>query len=117
MHRTLSLRSQKLSNVGKGRSSNGGPKFISRAPPCFGRHVKLLALAAFVVVKTHSIPKEGTQSGRPVVKIYAESLSQHEKKHFVSTALNGIRVGELMMIIITAEIFTRYSQQLIRLYS
>jgi hypothetical protein len=32
-------------------------------------------------------------SRRPVVKIIAESLSQHDEKHVVPTALSGIRVG------------------------
>jgi hypothetical protein len=30
----------------------------------------------------------------PIVKIIAESLSQHDKKHFVPTSLSGIRVGK-----------------------
>jgi hypothetical protein len=30
---------------------------------------------------------------RPVVKIFAESLSQHDEKHVVPTPLSGIRVG------------------------
>jgi hypothetical protein len=30
---------------------------------------------------------------RPVVKIIAESLSQHDEKHVVPTPLSGIRVG------------------------
>jgi hypothetical protein len=32
-------------------------------------------------------------SRRPVVKIIAESLSQHDEKHVVPTPLSGIRVG------------------------
>jgi hypothetical protein len=32
-------------------------------------------------------------SGRPDVKIIAESLSQHDEKHVVPTPLSGIRVG------------------------
>jgi hypothetical protein len=31
---------------------------------------------------------------RPVVKIIAKSLSQHDKKHVVPTSLSGIRVGK-----------------------
>jgi hypothetical protein len=34
-------------------------KLLSRAPPCFGRHVKPLVPAAFTVVSTHSSFKEG----------------------------------------------------------
>jgi hypothetical protein len=34
-----------------------------------------------------------TSGRRPVVKIIAESLSQHDEKHVVPTSLNGIRVG------------------------
>jgi hypothetical protein len=33
------------------------------------------------------------RSGRPVVKIIAESLSQHDEKHVVTTPRSGIRVG------------------------
>jgi hypothetical protein len=35
---------------------------LSRAPPCFGRHVKSLVPAAFVVVSTHQpalVPRDG----------------------------------------------------------
>jgi hypothetical protein len=35
----------------------------------------------------------GLTSGRPVVKIIAESLSQHDEKHVVPTPLSRIRVG------------------------
>jgi hypothetical protein len=34
-----------------------------------------------------------TSGRRPVVKIIAESLSQRDEKHVVSTPLSGIRVG------------------------
>jgi hypothetical protein len=34
-----------------------------------------------------------TSGRRPVVKIIAESLSQHDEKHVVLTPLSGIRVG------------------------
>jgi hypothetical protein len=37
----------------------GDQNLLSRAPPCFGRHVKLLVPAAFAVVSTHSSFKEG----------------------------------------------------------
>jgi hypothetical protein len=52
------------------------------------------------------IPKEGPREGfprrvdagrRPVVKIIAESLSQHDEKHVVTTPLSGIRVGDRKM--------------------
>jgi hypothetical protein len=32
---------------------------LSRAPPCFGRHVKTLVPVAFAIVSTHSSFKEG----------------------------------------------------------
>jgi hypothetical protein len=35
-----------------------------------------------------------TSGRRPVVKINAESLSQHDEKYGVPTTLSGIRVGE-----------------------
>jgi hypothetical protein len=40
---------------------NGDQNLLSRAPPCFGRHVKLLVLVpvAFAIVSTHSSFKEG----------------------------------------------------------
>jgi hypothetical protein len=34
---------------------------------------------------------------RPVVKIVAESLSQHDEKHVVSTTLSGIKVGRRLV--------------------
>jgi hypothetical protein len=38
--------------------------------------------------------QEGLTSGRrPVVKIIAKSVSQHDKKYVVPTSLSGIRVG------------------------
>jgi hypothetical protein len=55
---------------------------FARAPPCFGRRVKLLVPAAMVVV------------GRLVVKIIAESVSQDDEKHVVLTPLSGIKVGK-----------------------
>jgi hypothetical protein len=36
----------------------GDQNLLSRAPPCFGRHVKLLVRATFAVVATHSRFKE-----------------------------------------------------------
>jgi hypothetical protein len=76
----LCVRTWKLSNVRKGPMDD--QNFISRARalPCFGRHVKLLVPAAFAVVSIHSSFKDGCcQLGRrPIVKIVAESLSQHD---------------------------------------
>jgi hypothetical protein len=46
-----SVRSQKLRNIHKGRSSNGN--LMSQAPPCFGRHGKPLVPAVFPVVNIH----------------------------------------------------------------
>jgi hypothetical protein len=64
---------------------------LSRAPPCFERHVKPFVTAAFAIVPT---PVSRLTSGRrPVVKIIAESLSQHDEKQVVPTPLSGIRVG------------------------
>jgi hypothetical protein len=43
----------------------GDQNLLSRAPPCFGRHVKPLVPVAFAVVSTHSSFKEGgRQAGR-----------------------------------------------------
>jgi hypothetical protein len=54
----------------------GDQNLLSRAPPCFGRHVKQLVSAAFAVV----IPTP-VLGRRRVVKIVAESLLQHEATH------------------------------------
>jgi hypothetical protein len=60
----------------------GDQNVLSRAPPRFEMHVKLLVPAAFDVVSTHCSFKE---AGRlPVVKIIAESLSQHDEKHYTN---------------------------------
>jgi hypothetical protein len=37
---------------------------------------------------------------RPVVKIIAESLSQHDEKHAVPTPLSGVRVGGRYLFIL-----------------
>jgi hypothetical protein len=63
----------------------GDQNLLSRAPPCFGRHVTPLVPAAFAVVSIHSSFK--------IVNIIAESLSQHDEKHVVPTPLSGIKVG------------------------
>jgi hypothetical protein len=39
-----------------------------------------------------------TSGRRPVVKIIAESLSQHDEKHVVPTPLSGIRVGRRRLL-------------------
>jgi hypothetical protein len=62
----LSVWTRKLSNDRRGQSLDGWAKFITRAPPCFGRHVKLLVPAAFAVVSIHS---SFNVVRRPVVKI------------------------------------------------
>jgi hypothetical protein len=67
----------------KHRSQN----LLSRGPPCFGRHVKPLVPVAFAIASTHSFQGGLTSGRRPVVKIIAESLSQHDEKHVVPTPL------------------------------
>jgi hypothetical protein len=54
---TLHVRSRKLSNVRKGHSSDGWPKFIILSS--FGRYVKLLVPVAFALVSTQSSIKDG----------------------------------------------------------
>jgi hypothetical protein len=44
-----------------------------------------------------------TSGRRPVVKIIAESLSQHDKEHVVPTPLSGIRVGKKNRIVLHYE--------------
>jgi hypothetical protein len=68
----------------------GDQNLLSRAPPCFRRHIKPLVPIAFAVQFQGGL----TSGRRPVVKIIAESLSQHDKKHVVPTPLSGIRVGK-----------------------
>jgi hypothetical protein len=64
-------------HLSKGQSSDG---LLSRAPPCFVRHVKLLVQV---------------RSGRrPVVQIIAESLSRRDEKHVVPTPLSETKVGK-----------------------
>jgi hypothetical protein len=84
----LGVRSRKLNNVLKGHRM-GDQNLLSRVPPCFGRHVKPLIPVAFALVSTHSTPLtlqlQGglTSCRRPIVKIIAESLSQHNEKRLV----------------------------------
>jgi hypothetical protein len=47
----LGVRSQKLSNISPSWVTKS---LLSRAPPCFGRHVKPLVPAVFVFVSAHS---------------------------------------------------------------
>jgi hypothetical protein len=73
----------------------GDQNLLFRAPPCFGRHVKLLVLTAFAVVCAHSCSSSRRVDGWwPAVKIVAVSLPQHVEKHVVPTPLSGIRVGK-----------------------
>jgi hypothetical protein len=86
----------------KQRSDRMGDRnLLSRAPPCFGRHVKTLVPAVFVVGSTTSF-KEGW--GQAAVKIIAESLSQHDEKHVVQTPLSvGKKEEEEDWCILTRE--------------
>jgi hypothetical protein len=70
----------------------GDQNLLSRAPPCFGRHVKPLVPAAFAPTP---VSRMVNVSRRPVVEIIAESLSKHDEKHVVATPLIGISVGKL----------------------
>jgi hypothetical protein len=79
----------------RGRMADQNDLILSRAPPCFRRHVKLLVPAAFAVV---SIGGGLTSGRRPVVKIIAESLSQHDEKPVVPTPLSRIKVGRSLFI-------------------
>jgi hypothetical protein len=55
---------------------------FSQAPPCFGRHVKLLVPTEFVVVSTHFSFNEGL-----VVKIIDKTLSQHDENTYCTDHL------------------------------
>jgi hypothetical protein len=54
----LGERSRKLSNVLDSHRM-GDQNLLSRAPPCFVRHVKPLVPVTFAVVSPHSSFKEG----------------------------------------------------------
>jgi hypothetical protein len=82
----LSVRSRKLSNVRRGQSLGGRPK-LSRAPPFFGRHVKLLVPAALAVFSTVSRRVDVRQAAGH--KIIAESLS-HDEKHVVPNPFSSL---------------------------
>jgi hypothetical protein len=56
------VRSRKLSDVGQSLDRIVTKYLLSRAPPCFRRHVKLLVPAAFAVVSTHQ-PALGPRGG------------------------------------------------------
>jgi hypothetical protein len=91
----LGVRSRKLSNVRRGQSWDGWPSLLPRAPPCFGKHFKPLVQVAFAVVSTHFSFKEGWhQAGGRLLKIIAESLSQHDEKHVLLALLSRIKVEE-----------------------
>jgi hypothetical protein len=69
----------------------GDQNLLSRAPPCFGRHVKPLVLAEFAVVCTHCSFKEVRQAaGR---KNNCRIFITTWRKHVVPTPLSGIRIG------------------------
>jgi hypothetical protein len=53
--------------------------------------ILLYPLYSFIIY--HPLQFQGGLT-KPVVKIIAESLSQHDEKHVVPTSLSGIRVGE-----------------------
>jgi hypothetical protein len=73
----------------------GDQNLLSRAPPCFGRHVKPLVPVAFAIVSNPLQFQGGLTSGRwLVVKTIVESLSQPDEKHVVPTPLSGIGVEE-----------------------
>jgi hypothetical protein len=55
----LGVRPRKLIPVSTASLRMGDQNLLSRAPPCFGRHVKLLVPAVFAVVSTHSSFKDG----------------------------------------------------------
>jgi hypothetical protein len=55
----LDMRSRKLSTGLNGHHGMGDQNLLSRAPPCFGRHVKPLVPVAFAIVSTYSSFKEG----------------------------------------------------------
>jgi hypothetical protein len=67
---------------------------LSQAPTCFGRYVKPLVPAAFAVMHLLAVVHLFANYfyRRSVVKIIAESLSQHDEKHDVPTPLSGITV-------------------------
>jgi hypothetical protein len=71
------VRSQGLSNILKGHRM-GDQNYLSRTPPCFWRHAKLL-VSDFEVVWSRSSFKEGCRQQAAGVKNIAESLSQHDE--------------------------------------
>jgi hypothetical protein len=92
----LSVWTRTLSNDRRGQSLDGWPKLLSGAPPCFGRHIKLLVPVAFAIVSTHSSFKEGWRqaAGRKNnCRIFITRWWKH-----VPTSLSGIRVGRRMYL-------------------
>jgi hypothetical protein len=68
----------------------GDQNLLSRAPPCFRRHVKLLVSAAFAVVSSTPVSKRvdvRQVAGR--IKINTESLSQHDENMLYRPHLVG----------------------------
>jgi hypothetical protein len=57
----------------------GDQNSLSRALPCFGRHVKLLVPAAFAASTPVSRRVDVRQATVKNIKINAESLSQHDE--------------------------------------
>jgi hypothetical protein len=74
--------------------------FLHRTPQSFGRHVKLLVLAAFETPVSRRVDVRQSD-----VKIVAESLSQHDEKHVVPTPLSGTRVEKRKKIDISKIFF------------
>jgi hypothetical protein len=63
----------------------GDQNLLSRAPLCFGRHVKSLVVPTFAVVAPTPVSRRADVREAVGRKI-AESLSQHDEKHVVPTA-------------------------------
>jgi hypothetical protein len=88
----------------------GDQNLLSRAPPCFGRHDKLLVPTAFAVVSTHSNIKEGLSQAGGGGKIVAESLSQNDEKYVVPTPLRTWDKGRKKKKIIFVKNLLAYVQ-------
>jgi hypothetical protein len=56
--------------------------------------------------------QRGLTSARPVVKIVAESLSEHDEKHVVPTPLSGIRVGKRKDLIVIANLLCCWNHKI-----
>jgi hypothetical protein len=64
----------------------GDQNVLSRAPPCFGRRVKLL-VPVFAIVCIHSSTRKVDVRQKAGRKIVAESLSQYDEIHVVLNPL------------------------------